>query len=196
MITTILLLVIIVLAVICFLYVFSTQRKLVRLEEMMKNALSQITVQMKTRWDAVTSLVGMTKQYSAHEHDTLMEVIRARRSGTVETADEVNKQNEVLETIVGRLTVVAEQYPNLKADSVFLNTMNGIQGFEENVRVSRMVYNDSVTKMNMMVRQWPSSIVAGMLHFTLKNYIEEDKKRSEAPDVAQIFNGGVPPSRA
>ena len=134
------LIVIIALLVLVGLYVWSTQRNLVSLDEKMKNAFGQINVQLKTRWDAVTNLVEMTKQYAKHEHDTLTD------------------------------------------------TMASIRQYEENVRLSRMVYNDSVTKMNMMVRQFPSNLVANMLGFTTHELLPEDPAKSEAPSVSDIFN--------
>ena len=71
---------------------------------------------------------------------------------------------------------------------MFIDTMASIRQYEENVRTSRMVYNDSVTKLNMMVRQWPSSIVASMLHFTTHDLLPEDTAKAEAPSVSDIFN--------
>ena len=183
-----LVIVIIALVVICFLYILKIQRQLVGLDEKMKNALGQINTQIKSRWDAVTALVQMTKQYSAHEHDTLTDVIRERRGG-VTSASDVNAQNEAINSVLGRLIAVAEQYPDLKANDMFKNTMDGIKGYEENVRLSRMVYNDAVTKLNVLIRQWPSSIVAGMLHFTPQAYIEEEKGKTDMPDIESIFNG-------
>lgn len=184
---TLFLIILIAVAVLCFLYIFATQRKLVKLEELMKNSLGQINAQLKTRWDAVTSLVQMTKQYTEHEHDTLMDVIAQRRMKGVATAEDVNAQNDAIGAVMSRLMVVAEQYPELKADGIFKDTMRGIQQYEENVRLSRMVYNDSVTKLNTLVRQWPSSFVASLLHFSEQRYIEEDKKTTEMPDIGKIF---------
>ncbi len=68
--------------------------------------------------------------------------------------------------------------------------MDGIKGYEENVRLSRMTYNDAVTKINTLIRQWPSSFVASMLHFTQKEYVKEEQGKSGMPDVTAIFNSG------
>ncbi|MBQ6254209.1 MAG: LemA family protein [Bacteroidales bacterium] len=179
--------IIIALALIVFLYIFKTQRDLVSLEEKMKNAFGQINVQLKTRWDAVTNLVEMTKQYTIHEHDTLTDVIAQRRITNV-SPEQVADQENAIQTVLSRLNAVAEAYPDLKANTMFTDTMASIRQYEENVRVSRMVYNDSVTKMNMMVRQWPSSIVASMLHFTTHELLPEDTAKAEAPSVSDIFN--------
>ena len=169
------------------LYFFKTQRDLVGLDEKRKNAFSQINVQLKTRWDAVTSLVEMTKQYAQHEHDTLKDVISERRI-TNATPEQMAGQENAINQVLSRLNFVAEQYPDLKANQMFSETMAGIKDYEEKVRLSRMVFNDSVTKMNMMVRQWPSSIVASLLHFGIQDLLPEDEAKAEAPSISDIFN--------
>ncbi len=180
-------LVIIAVLAIIFIYIFLTQRNFVALEEKMKNAFSQINVQMKSRWDAVTNLVEMTKQYTNYEHDTLVDVI-SKRNANVSNPSELAESEASLRSVVGRLNVVAEQYPQLGANTVFVKTMGDIKDYEEKVRLSRMVYNDCVTKMNMMVRQWPSSMVASMLHFTTHELLPEDQSVVNAPSVSDIFN--------
>ena len=180
-------LVIIAILVVIFIYIFLTQRKFVALEEKMKNAFSQINVQMKSRWDAVTNLVEMTKQYTKYEHDTLVDVI-SKRNANVSNPGELAESEASLRSVVGRLNVVAEQYPQLGADTVFVKTMGDIKDYEEKVRLSRMVYNDCVTKMNMMARQWPSSMVAAMLQFSTHELLPEDQTVVNAPSVSDIFN--------
>ena len=178
------LLIIIAIAVLIFLYIFKTQREFVSLEEKMKNAYGQINVQQKTRWDAVTNLVEMTKQYTQHEHDTLVDVISKRRIDNA-TPEQIADQDNAIQSVLSRLNAVAEAYPDLKANQMFIDTMASIRQYEE---TSRMVYNDSVTKLNMMVRQWPSSIVASMLHFTTHDLLPEDAAKADAPSVSDIFN--------
>lgn len=181
------LIIIIALAAIVLFYFFVTQRNLVSLEEKMKNAFGQINVQLKSRWDALTNLVEMTKQYTKHEHDTLVDVISQRRINNA-SPEQVADQENAIQSVLSRLSAVAEAYPDLKANDMFKDTMSGIKQYEENVRLSRMVYNDAVTKMNMMVRQWPSSIVASVLHFTTHELLPEDTAKAEAPSVSDIFN--------
>ena len=181
------LLIIIALLAVIFYYIFVTQRKFVSLEEKMKNAYGQINVQQKTRWDAVTNLVEMTKQYTQHEHDTLVDVISKRRIDNA-TPEQMADQDNAIQSVLSRLNAVAEAYPDLKANQMFIDTMASIRQYEENVRTSRMVYNDSVTKLNMLARQWPSSIVASLLHFTTHDLLPEDTAKAEAPSVSDIFN--------
>ncbi len=184
MLGTITLIVIIALVVIVIFYIIGIQRSLVNLDEMANNAMSQISVQLSTRWDAITALVKVTEKYSAHEANTLKEVIAQRKvGGNAVTAEQVNAQQDALSGVFSKLMAVAEQYPDLKADSLYLETMSGVRNYEENVRMSRMVYNDSVTKMNRMVRQFPSSLVADMLHFGLRTYLEENKNKTDYPRI-------------
>jgi LemA protein len=78
---------------------------------------------------------------------------------------------------------VSERYPELKASEIYQSTMASMNEYEEKVRKSRMVYNDSVTKMNRMVRQFPSSLVAALLHFGLREYLEVEDKKKDYPQI-------------
>lgn len=180
--------IIIVLAVICFGYFISTQRTLVHLDELCKNALSQIEVQLNSRWDAVLALAKTAAQYAKHESETLIEVIQQRRGEQVNTPEAVNKQAGALNQVMGRLIAIGEAYPDLKAAGLYKETMDGVKQYEENVRMSRMIYNDTATKMNRMVRQWPSSIVAGLLHFDVKEYLKVDEEQKKSyPNLDEAF---------
>ena len=183
--TTIILL---VLAVIIIGYFVSTQRSLVSLDELCKNALSQIEVQLNSRWDAVLALAKMAAQYSKHESETLIQVIQQRRGADINSPADVNEQQNALEQVMGRLIAIGEAYPDLKAADLFRETQEGVKQYEENVRMSRMIYNDTATKMNRMVRQWPSSIVASMLHFDLKDYLKVDEEQKKSyPNLDEAF---------
>lgn len=185
---TIILFIIIALAVLVALYIISTQREFVHLDELCKNAMSQIAVQLNSRWDAVTALAKTAAQYAGHESETLINTIRERRQGNVTTAEQVNEQQGAISQVLGRLIAIGEAYPNLKADALYKEAMDGMRDYEEKVRMSRMVYNDTATKMNRMVRQWPSSFVAGLLHFTERAYLElDDAKKASYPDLDEAF---------
>jgi len=185
---TIILFIIIALAVLVALYIISTQREFVHLDELCKNAMSQIAVQLNSRWDAVTALAKTAAQYAGHESETLINTIRERRQGNITTAEQVNEQQGAISQVLGRLIAIGEAYPNLKADALYQEAMDGINKYEENVRMSRMVYNDTATKMNRMVRQWPSSFVAGLLHFTERAYLDlDDAKKASYPDLDEAF---------
>ena len=185
------LIIIIVLAVIVIGYFISTQRALVNLDELCKNALSQIEVQLNSRFDAVVALAKAAAQYAKHESDTIIETIQARggNSGaTANTPAAINAQTDLLGQMMGRLNVVFERYPELKASELYKETQLGMKQYDENVRMSRMIYNDTATKMNRMVRQWPSSIVASMLHFDQKDYLKvDDEQKKSYPNLDEAF---------
>ena len=181
--------IIVALAVIIIGYFISTQRSLVSLDEMCKNALSQIEVQLNSRFDAVVALAKTAAQYAKHESETIIQTIEARGGHTsAATPAGINAQSDLLGQMMSRLNVVVEQYPELKASELYQNAQAGQTEYEENVRMSRMVYNDTATKMNRMVRQWPSSIVASMLHFDVKEYLKVDnEKKKDYPDLDEAF---------
>jgi LemA protein len=181
------LIVIIVLAVIVIGYFISTQRELVNLDELCKNALSQIEVQLNSRFDAVVALAKTAAHFAKHESETIIQAVQARGGG-IKTPADINQQSDLLSQLMGRLNVVFERYPELKADELYINAQKGQKEYEENVRMSRMIYNDTATKMNRMVRQWPSSIVASLLHFDQKDYLKvDDEKKRNYPDLDEAF---------
>ena len=188
------LIIVIALVVIIGGYFISTQRSLVNLDELCKNALSQIEVQLNSRFDAVIALAKTAAKYAEHESDTIIKTIQARggNSGTIPangtSAAAINQQADLLGQMMGRLNVVFERYPELKASELYVKAQEGQKQYEENVRMSRMVYNDTATKMNRMVRQWPSSIVASMLNFGQKDYLKvDDEKKKQYPDLDDAF---------
>ncbi|MBP3767245.1 MAG: LemA family protein [Prevotella sp.] len=178
---------IVLLLVVVAAYFVMTQRKLVSLDELCKNALSQIEVQLNSRFDAVIALAKTAAKYAAHESETIIKAVEAR-GGKASTPEAINQQSDMLGQLMGRLNVVFERYPELKASELYVNAQNGQKEYEENVRMSRMVYNDTATKMNRMVRQWPSSIVASMLHFAEKEYLKvDDEKKRNYPNLDEAF---------
>ena len=174
----------IIVAVVVILWFVSTQRELVNLDEKCNNALSQIKVQLNSRWDALLALAKSASAYAKHESETLIKTIQSRQTTEVRTAGDVNQQQTAFNEVLGRLMAVREAYPELKASDLFEKTMDGVKEYEENVRMSRMIYNDTATRMNRYVRQWPSSFVANMLHFDVKEYLNvDDQKKESMPDL-------------
>lgn len=177
---------IIIVAVVAVLVIWfiAVQRKLVSKDELCRNSMSQIGVQQNSRWDAVTALVELTRSYNEHEYNTLRDVIAQRRSiDGSSSASDASAQEDLLGSALSRINLVAEQYPQLKADQTYARTMESINQYENNVRVSRMVFNDAVTAYNRLVRQFPDSIVAGALKFGVKDYLKDPEGKTEMPSV-------------
>lgn len=176
--------VLVAIVVLVAIWVVSVQRRLVSIDELVGNALSQIGVQQNTRWDALGALADLTKQYDEHEYNTLMDVIGKRQPiGQTSTAKDVEAQENFLTEAMNKFLAVAEAYPDLKANTMYTETMQGVKQYEENVRLARMTYNDTVTKFNRVVRQFPTSIVAGMLGFPVKDYLQTEEAKTEMPSM-------------
>lgn len=167
------------------LWMISTQRKLVALDENISNAMSQIGVQLSSRFDALTALLDLTKGYAKHESETLIETIKSRRSVITakSTPDDVVHQEGIISEALGRIAMVTEQYPELKADKTYMKTMDAVQTFENMVRTSRLIYNDSVTKLNREIRMFPVSMIANILGFQQRNYLEEQAAKIDMPSM-------------
>ena len=181
MIATIIVIVVIALLV---LWVISVQRKLVNAEELTKNAMSQIGVQQSSRWDALTGLVELIKSYNEHEYITLKSVIAARAGiDSNSTAEQAQAQEDPLQQALVQVRAISEQYPDLKADAMYIKTMDSVNTYENQVRLSRMTYNDTVTRYNRQIRQIPDSFVASLFHFTEKQYLKENTAKSDMPSL-------------
>lgn len=178
------LIIIIAILAVLVLWGISVQNSLVKSDELCKNALRQINVQQMSRYDALKALVKLTREYASYEADTLQKVIEERKitSSPNPTAAEINANQASLDSIAARLIAVSERYPDLKANENYQKTMDSIQTYEENVRLSRMTYNDTVTKFNNQVRMFPGSIVASILGFPQRDYLAEDKSKTEYPE--------------
>ncbi len=166
-------------------WTISTQRKLVVLDENISNAMSQIGVQLSSRFDALTALLDLTKGYAKHESETLIETIKSRRSVITakSTPDAVLRQEGIISEALGRIAMVTEQYPELKADQTYIKTMDAVQTFENMVRTSRLIYNDSVTKLNREIRMFPVSMIAVVLGFQQRDYLEEQAAKADMPSM-------------
>lgn len=167
------------------LWFMSTQRKLVVMDENINNAMSQIGVQLSSRFDALTALLDLTKGYAEHESVTLIETIKSRRSVITakSSPDEVVRQEGIITEALGRIAMVSEQYPELKANENYAKTMDSVDKYENLVRTSRLIYNDSVTKLNRNIRMFPVSMIAGMLGFTQREYLKEQEIKADMPNM-------------
>ena len=177
--------IVIALVVLLVLWVISVQNKLVKSDEICNNALKQINVQQISRYDALQALVKLTREYAGYEAETLQKVVEARKitSSPTPTAAEINANEQALTEIAARLIAVAEAYPELKANQNYQDTMHSIKEYEENVRLSRMTFNDTVTRFNQQVRVFPASLVAGMLGFAKREYLADDTSKKDYPVI-------------
>ena len=179
------LIIIVLLVVLLAGWVMSTQRRLVVMDENINNAMSQIGVQLSSRFDALTALLDLAKGYAAHESQTLIETIKSRRSVITakSTPQDVLQQEGVISEALGRISMVAERYPERTADKSYAKCMDAVDSYEKMVRTSRLIYNDSVTKLNREIRMFPVSLIAGMLGFRQRDYLEAREDKADMPSM-------------
>lgn len=161
-------------AAILVIWIITVRRRLVAMDENINNAMSQIGVQLSLRFDALSALLDLTKGYAEHESKTLIETIKSRRSviTATSTPKDVQQQEGVISEALGRISMVAEQYPQLKANENYAKCMNAVDSYEKMVSTSRLIYNDSVTKLNREIRMFPVSMIAGLFGFHQREYLE------------------------
>ena len=182
----ILLVIILLIAGGVFAWFVSTQRSLVVLDENCKNSLSQIEVQLNSRWDALMQLSRQAEKAGMIEAKAMIETIKARRPVVPNSAQSINENEGQLNQLFSRLMMLGEQYPQFRSMPLFAKSMESISSYEENVRISRMVYNDTTTKFNRAIRQWPGSFVASMLHFTERDYLKIDNEQKR--DIGNYYS--------
>ena len=169
---------------------------LVRLRNRVKNAYAQIDVQLKRRYDLIPNLVETAKGYMKHEKETLEAVINARNQA-VSAASTASKDptssgaiqgvagaDGALTGALGRLMVVMEQYPDLKANENMMQVQEELTSTENKVAFSRQAYNDAVMGYNNKREVFPSNIIAGMFGFKFAQSWElDDEVARDAPKV-------------
>ena len=142
-------------------------------------------VYLKKRWDLIPNIVASVKGYAKHEAQTLENVIKARNGRYQDLSDEekLTANAELSKSLAG-INVVAEQYPDLKANENFLNLNAQLQKTEEDIANARKYYNAVVKDYNNKVQMFPSSIVASMFKFSArKMFIIENEAEKEAVKV-------------
>ena len=155
-------------------WIKSTQSKLVVFDENISNAMTQIGLQLSSRFEAMMVLLDLTKGYDKHEIETMIETIKLRRSEITSKSkpDDVLRQEGVISEALNIISMVSEQSPELKSNLDYIKAMDALQTFENMMRTSRLIYNDSVVKLNREIRMFPVSIISGMLGFRKRDYLD------------------------
>ena len=152
---------------------------LVTLRLRVKNAWSQIDVQLQRRFDLIPNLVETVKGYMEHESEVLTKVSELRSSwANAKTVDEKAKLDNQLSESLKTIMAVAENYPDLKANQNFAELQTELTNTENKISYSRQFYNDTVTRYNTKLEVFPSNIVASMFHFTAEELFEVDNQEA------------------
>jgi LemA protein len=178
------LIVLIVVVVLVLLWVVVTYNGLVKLRNKVENAWAQIDVQLKRRLDLIPNVVEAVKGYAAHESSTLEAVIQARQGSIAAQGPRQEAQaDNILTGALRQLFALAESYPDLKANTSFLNLQEELSQTENKIGYSRQFYNDSVLKYNTKIQQFPTLVVAKPFGFDEREYFEAEDAAREAPRV-------------
>ena len=176
-----------------FVWVKNTYNGMVKADEGVSAAWAQVENVYQRRADLIPNLVATVKGYAAHESETLESVIAARSRATQVTVDpselseediaEFNKAQGELSSALGRLLMITENYPDLKANENFRDLQAQLEGTENRITTERMKYNETARAYNTKVRSFPANIVASMFDFEKKGYFEAQEGAETAPKV-------------
>lgn len=177
-----------VLAIILLIWFISTWNRLVRLEENVNKSWADIDVLLKQRYDMIPNLVNIVKGYATHEREIFEQFALARQTaaGALASGDVrgVGAAEGTLAGLMPRINMVAEQYPELKADTSFVNIQNQLVSIENQVSDRREFYNSSATNWNAAIQMIPTSIVAGMKNAMRRDLFEvTDPVQREAVQI-------------
>jgi LemA protein len=175
-----------VLVIILFIWIIGMYNGLVGLRNRVKNAWSQIDVQLKRRHNLIPNLVETAKGYMKHENETLENITKARN--LAQNASGVADQGKAevgLSQAMSNFFLVVENYPDLKANENFLEIQEELTSTENKISFARQFYNDETMKFNNKTEMFPSNLVAGMFNFEQAEFFEiEDEAAREVPKVS------------
>ena len=176
-----------------FLWVKNVYNQLVVSDEYVQSMWAQVENVYQRRADLIPNLVSTVKGYAAHESETLESVVAARSKATQVTVDpseltpealaKYNAAQGELSNALGRLLMIQESYPDLKANQNFLELQAQLEGTENRIATERMKFNDAVKSFNTGIRRFPDNIIASMFGFETKGYFEAQEGAQTAPVV-------------
>ncbi|MBO4245949.1 MAG: LemA family protein [Bacilli bacterium] len=159
--------------VLLIIFVIGIYNNIVKAKMKVDNQFAQIDVQLKKRFDLIPNIVETVKGYAKHESETLENVIKARNTYLTATSPEekLEANNQVTQAM-NKLFALAESYPDLKANTNYLELQDTLKETEDKIAYARQFYNDAVMKYNRLVMTIPSNIVAMIFGFKAINYLE------------------------
>ena len=185
---TALIIILVILLALVFWVIF-TRNNLVVAKQKVKNAWSQIDVQLQRRFDLIPNLIETVKGYMAHEANVLEEVTRLRSawSDAKTISDKANVDNALSGTLK-TIMALSENYPDLKSNENFISMQAELSETENKISFSRQFYNDTVTKYNTSLELFPSNLIASMFHFETEPLFEVDNSEARKNVKVDINN--------
>lgn len=176
--------VVVLIVLVILIWYFSTYNRLQKLKNLVEEGWATIDVQLKKRYDLIPNLVETVKGYAKHESDTLESVIRARNIAMKATGDAKIEAENALSGTLKTLFAVTEAYPELKANSNFLDLQRELKSVETEIANARRYYNGTVKELNTRIDLFPSNLVARGMHLEKRKYFElENEEERKAPAV-------------
>lgn len=179
---------------IAVLWVINTYNRMVTAQEAVTTEWSNVESQYQRRADLIPNLVATVKGYAAHESETLEAVVSARAKATQTVVDVNNFSREEFEeyqaaqgelnSALGRLMMITENYPDLKANQNFRDLQEQLEGTENRIQITRQSYNNTARAYNTMIRRFPNNIFSRMFGFQIVAYFKADAEASKVPQVA------------
>ena len=192
--TKLMLIIITAILSIAVVWVANTYNRMVSAQEAVTTEWSNVESQYQRRADLIPNLVATVKGYATHESETLENVVNARAKATQTTVDidnfsreEFEKYQEAqgeLNSALGRLMMITENYPDLKANQNFRDLQEQLEGTENRIQVARQSYNNTARAYNTLIRRFPNNIFSGMFGFDIVTYFKADVEAVKAPQVA------------
>lgn len=176
-------------AVILLMWAVMMYNRLVKLRNLVEEAWSGISVQLKRRFDLIPNLVETVKGYAGHEKSTLENVIKLRNAAMSAAPGDVAQQaqaNAALSQGIKGIFALAENYPDLKANQNFIELQNALQTVEDNLQNSRRYYNGCVRDLNTSCETFPSVLIANAFGFEKRAFFELDSPE-EAQNIKVSF---------
>ena len=178
--------VLVIIAVVIGLYVMGLYNTLVQMRNSVKEAWSDIEVQLKRRLDLIPNLLATVKGYTKYESETLEKIVAARNAalGHPQTMQEVAKAEGEISGALKSLFALSESYPDLKANANFIELQHELRDTEDKIQAARRFYNGNVMAFNTKIQQFPANVIAGHFNFTEQPLFElaaDEKSAANKP---------------
>jgi LemA protein len=191
-------LIILVLLVLGVLWGVRIYNQLVAKQETVEQAVGDVQAAYQKRADQIPNVAATAKQYSDYEGEAFTNIVEARAKATATTIDMKNLddqqlanyqkiQDELMNTMRANLNVIVERYPDLKANTLYLNLQESIEGCENQISNARRIFNEKAKDFNQYLRRFPNNIIAGMFNFDKMPYFQASEGAEKAPDVKELF---------
>lgn len=172
---------------------------LVAKQETVEQAVGDVQAAYQKRADQIPNVAATAKQYSDYEGEAFQNIVEARAKATSTTLDMSNldeqqlanyqkMQDELMKTMRANLNVIVEQYPDLKANTIYLNLQDNIESCENQIANARRTFNEKAQDFNQYLRRFPNNIIANFGNFDKMPYFQASEGAETAPNVKDLFN--------